>query len=207
MDALSLNKPLADATKTSAAAMSPPEPKVDLGRFHAGDPDLFQELFARVEPRLVQVIARWSQDSAHADDLLQETRVRIYKKRTAYSGSGSFTGWAAKLCLNVCRADRRMAGRDPTVPIDEHEEIAATAPSPEAELRRKRRTTVVRQALQRLDEREREAVVARYFERRSTAEIARRMQVTETVVAALLAKALRKFRCMEDVMELLLDTE
>ena len=207
MDALSLNNPPADAAKTSAAPLSPPELEVDLARFHAGNPRLFQDLFAQVEPRLVRVIARWTQDPAHADDLLQETRVRIYKKRTAYSGSGSFTGWAAKVCLNVCRADRRMVGRDPTIPIDEHEEIAAAEPSPEAELRRKRRATVVRKALDRLDDREREAVFARYFEGRSTAEIARTMQVTETVVAALLAKALRKFRCMEDVMELLLDAE
>lgn len=192
----------------NASPSLPPKPKVDLERLHAGDPAHLNELLAAAEPDLIRVIRRWAKgDQAKADDLLQETRVRIYRKRASYSGSGSFYGWAAKVCLNVCRGWERMAARCPTVAFDECDEIAADAPDPAQDLLRRSRAQVVRKALEELEERERDAVTARYFEGRSTPEVARKMGVTSKMVRTLLDRALRKLRNSEDVMGLMLDPD
>lgn len=194
------------APRGDAVPDSPPKPKVDLERLHSGDPAHLNELLSAAEPDLIRVIRRWAKgDQAKADDLLQETRVRIYRKRASYSGSGSFYGWAAKVCLNVCRGWERIADRCPTVAIDECDEIAADAPGPAQELLRHSRAQVVRKVLGELEERERAAVVARYFEERSAPEVARKMAMTPKVARTLLDRALRKLRNSEDVMALMLD--
>lgn len=207
MDAIPPNDPPAKGTpKNSSTNSSSQESKVDLDLLRAGDEKLFRELLAAAEPSLISLIARWTEENpAHAEDLLQETRIRIYRKRASYSGRGSFTRWATTLCLNLCRAHQRLQERDPTVPVDEPDDFAATDPDPEEELRSRQRVAVVEEALGRLDQRQRQAVVARYCEGRSTAEVARGMRVTEKVARTLLDKALRNLRGMDAVMELMLD--
>lgn len=183
---------------------SPPKPRVDLKRLHAGDPAHLDELLAAAEPDLTQVIRRWAKgDQAKADDLLQEARVRIYRKRASYSGSGSFWRWADRVCLNVCRAQQRLDDRCQTVALDECDEIADDAPGPVEELLLQARAEVVHKALDQLGERERDAAVARYLEGRSTCEVASKMGVTNKVARTLLDRALRRLRTSEDVMDLM----
>ena len=198
----------ASEPRTESDANTPKEQEleVDLVRLRAGDPIYLDELLSTVEPNLIQVACQWAKGNPTSlDDLLQEARIRIWRKHASYSGDGSFNGWAAKVCLNVCRAHQRLADRRRTVPIDECDEIADDAPDPVECLLRGCREEVVHQALQELDQKELDATVARYLEERTTTEVARKLGMTNRAVRALLDQALRKLRNSEDVMELLLD--
>lgn len=193
-------------TESDANTPKEQELEVDLERLRAGDPTYLDELLSTVEPDLIQVACQWAKGNPTSlADLLQEARIRIWWKRASYSGDGSFNGWATKVCLNVCRAHQRLADRHRTVPIDECDEIADDAPGPVECLLRGCREEVVHQALQELSQKERDATVARYLEERTTAEVARKLGLTNRAVRALLDRVLRKLRDSEDVMELLLD--
>lgn len=199
MDVASPTDSTAEAPKATDRLPTPAE----LERFRAADPALLRKWLAEVETRLIGTIAHWAADPSHADDLLQDVQVRIYRRRAGFSGSGPFAVWAATVCQNICRANHRMRERNPEVPIDRCPEIADDAPDPAEQFQNRRRAATVREAIERLDEREREAVVARHLEGRPTAEVARRMEVTEKVARTLVDRGFRKLRSMDDVTELM----
>lgn len=193
-----------DSTADTPKATERPPTLAELERFRAADPALLREWLAEVEPRLIGTIAGWAADPAHADDLLQEVQVRIYRRRAGFSGSGTFARWADKVCLNICRTDQRMRARNRAVPIDQCPEIADDAPGPAEQFQSRLRAATVREAVERLDEREREAVVACHLEELPTAEVARTMKTTEQVVRTLVHRGFQKLRSMDDVTEFMI---
>lgn len=77
-----------------------------------GDAAAFDELYERhasaVRRRLVQV----ARDEAAADDLLQETFLRLWTRAEQWQGTGSVAGWlmriATNLALNHLRSKHRL---------------------------------------------------------------------------------------------------
>jgi RNA polymerase sigma factor (sigma-70 family) len=60
-----------------------------------------QELFDRYSRFLLGVCMRYSSDRAEAEDILQESFLKIYFNIKEYSGTGSFTGWLRKVAVNT----------------------------------------------------------------------------------------------------------
>jgi RNA polymerase sigma factor (sigma-70 family) len=60
-----------------------------------------QELYDRYSRFLLGVCMRYSTDKAEAEDILQESFLKIYFNISDYSGTGSFTGWLRKVAVNT----------------------------------------------------------------------------------------------------------
>ena len=60
-----------------------------------------QELYDRYSRFLLGVCMRYSNDKAEAEDILQESLLKIYFNIKEYSGTGSFTGWLRKVAVNT----------------------------------------------------------------------------------------------------------
>jgi len=60
-----------------------------------------QELFDRYSRFLLGVCMRYSTDKAEAEDILQDSLLKIYLSIRDYSGTGSFTGWLRKVAVNT----------------------------------------------------------------------------------------------------------
>lgn len=58
-------------------------------------------LFDRYAPMLMGVCQRYCRTQAEAEDVLQDTFVRLFAKLSQYGFRGSFAGWARRLCVNV----------------------------------------------------------------------------------------------------------
>ncbi len=58
-------------------------------------------LFDRYAPLLMGVCQRYCRTQAEAEDVLQDTFVRLFAKLPKYGFQGSFAGWARRLCVNV----------------------------------------------------------------------------------------------------------
>ena len=188
----------------------PPELEIDLELVHAGEATQWRDLVRHVLPVVERLVGLWAGDPWQAEELAAAALLRLYEKRASYSGSGPFAAWAAVVTLNVCRAEHRLAKRDQTTPLDE-----ARTPAPpsqegadEADERiRNQRAMALGAAVDRLGKPEREAIVARFLEERSTADAARELGVTERVVRARVQRGLKQLRRMEDVAELMLLAE
>jgi len=173
----------------------------DRKRFHAGDRALFRRLVRETSPRMLRVIRGYARDDDHAADLLQACWIRIYRKRARFSGTGSFLGWALTVCRNVCRAEARKRRHGSLVRLDQHPDLPDRTPGPAEQLRSKDRAAALYAALERLRERERDAILLRILEGRSTAEVARILEVKEASVRSLVHRGLKKLRQMDWLAE------
>lgn len=78
----------------------------------AGSESMFAELVRRYERPLFAFLARCMGDLSLAEDLFQETFVKVYENRQKYSGRGSFKAWLYAIALNLCRDRKRKDLRD-----------------------------------------------------------------------------------------------
>jgi RNA polymerase sigma-70 factor (ECF subfamily) len=60
-----------------------------------------QELYDRYSRLLLGVCMRYSTDKAEAEDILQDSLLKIYLNIKDYSGTGSFPGWLRKVTVNT----------------------------------------------------------------------------------------------------------
>ncbi len=60
-----------------------------------------QVLYDKYSRYLLGVCMRYSTDKEEAEDILQESLLKIYFNISDYSGTGSFTGWLRKVAVNT----------------------------------------------------------------------------------------------------------
>jgi RNA polymerase sigma factor (sigma-70 family) len=160
----------------------------------AGMRDAFAVLVERHAQRLVQVCARFVNDGDLGAELAQETWVAVWTHRAKYRGDGRFLVWLITAARNRCRNHARRHG----VARRHVEETARAGSAPSAnqidELLLEERRRRVRDALARLPERMREAVMLRYAEELAYDEMAVALRVDESTLRSRVHHGLRLLR-------------
>ena len=79
-----------------------------------GKPKCQRELVLRFSPMLMSVARRYTPDNFTAQDILQDSLVRIIQRIDQYAGNGSFEGWMRRVVINVSlnRLDRKWVRRE-----------------------------------------------------------------------------------------------
>ncbi len=72
-------------------------------RYRNGDEDAFEMLYRRYEKPVFSFIYRILMSAADAEDLCQETFLRLVKEKKKYQVSGNFKTWIFRIALNLCR--------------------------------------------------------------------------------------------------------
>ncbi|MEO1529425.1 MAG: sigma-70 family RNA polymerase sigma factor [Planctomycetota bacterium] len=173
-------------------------------RVRGDDALAYEELVRRFEPRLVRLMRTIGPRADMAEDLAQETFMRVWRARHRYEAGAKFSTWLFTIATNVARNAARSLGRRqevnevdaPTSPerSDAAGVLAATAleasglmPTRLAE--GTERAEIVQQAVKALGERQRTALYLSRFENLSYAEIAESMGLTTKAVKSLLSRA------------------
>ena len=154
-----------------------------------GNMEAFDLIVRRNQVPLVNFIARFLGDQDAAEDLAQETFVRMFKAIKRYrSGAAKFSTWMYHITSNLCRNELRNRGRRgrffvdsvnteaPFGPDSGDEDLIATAPAhvslqPESQLERKEREHAVQSAILELPERYRLPLILRDLQDLSYEEI------------------------------------
>jgi len=92
-----------------------------MGRYAAGDPEAFDELFRRYEPRAYVFFLKRTGSPQRAEDLYQELFLRIHRSRDRYNPALAFTPWYFQIANRLLIDDRRRAFRSYEVPIEERD--------------------------------------------------------------------------------------
>ncbi len=123
-----------------------------------------------------------------AEDATQEVFLRVAKGRARWRARAKFRTLLYQITLNVCREARRRRGRDARLAsaAEVSELRVASPPDP--------RLADLAKALDGLSERQREAVVLRFYEGLDTRETARVMGCREGTVKSHLHRALETLR-------------
>ncbi len=111
---------MAGETKTVAAALRSKELRelTDSQVVQAsldGDPRAFGELVRRYDSRLLNFVYRTVGDRERAEDLVQETFVRVYRHLHRFDQSKKFSTWIYTIAGNLAKNELRNRSRNPLV--------------------------------------------------------------------------------------------
>ncbi len=176
----------------------------------------FEELVLRYQNRLVTVLAHLMGSQDLAEDLAQETFMRVYRARKKYVPGSKFSTWLFTIANNVASNARRSASRRREVQVAspagtsgstgvlgiDQMAVAASGQMPARQLDKAEMRDVVRQSLQSLNERQRMALLLNKFEDMSYADIAATMDLSPQAIKSLLSRARVQLR---EVLEPYLD--
>ena len=90
--------------------------------YQAGRVEAFEALYAALAPEIRAGLLAACRDAARADDLLQETFLRLHRARATYQPGLPVRPWVRGIARRVHLMDRRAAGRR-----DRREDAAADA--------------------------------------------------------------------------------
>jgi RNA polymerase sigma-70 factor (ECF subfamily) len=86
-----------------------------VARFLAGEKRAFGELTNRYQIRLLNFIYRTIGDRDRAEDLVQETFIRVYRHLHRFDQSKKFSTWVYTIASNLAKNELRNRSRNPLV--------------------------------------------------------------------------------------------
>jgi len=160
--------------------------------FAKGDADVWREFIDLEIPRLYGLFMdRWPNRSL-AEELLQKTVFDAVRGRGSFDPSkGSPEQWIHAIARNNIHLEIRRRASRPSINGDiiSYFNAMDTKPLPDEVLEREEMTVVVRSALNKLENKEKAVLEAKYIEELSANDIARQMNTTDKAVYSLLYRA------------------
>jgi RNA polymerase sigma-70 factor (ECF subfamily) len=167
-----------------------------------GNEDAFRRLYDDHKERVFRIAYRYTRSVQDAEDVMQETFVKAFKKIGSFSfrNNADIGTWLTSICIN-CAIDhlRKQKRRkmNATIPI---EDLIADPPagglSPEAAAENKETIRLVHDAAQQLTPKQRVAFDLRYNDHHTIREIAGLMNCSENAVKTHLWRSTQKLKGM-----------
>lgn len=91
-----------------------------------GDQDAFDGIYLRYKARLRKFIIGFVADDATAEDLLQETFLRVYQNAERYQPTSKFSSWLYRIAANLCLNELRRRRTHPLISLNQQVQFAVT---------------------------------------------------------------------------------
>ena len=162
---------------TDAAALD----RADMQRLAGGHEAALNDLMARHAQPVFQFLCRMLGNEDDANDLAQETFVRVYRHRASFRPGAKFTTWLYTIAANLARNHHRWLARHPQVSLNAESEttgqslgdvLPSSGPSPDGAVVAAERAAAVRAAVDRLPADLREVIILCEWQDLSSAEAA-----------------------------------
>lgn len=170
-------------------------------RVRDGDTAAFAQLLERYRTPVVSYLFRMVQHQGVAEELGQETFLRVYRARATYERTAKFTTWlfriATHLALNWLRdhkGEKTQESLDEEVSEGLSRQAVDRAPTTEQVMVAESRLHQVRLAVRRLPEKQRAAVMMHKYREMEYSQIARALECSESAVKSLLFRAYETLR-------------
>ncbi len=174
-------------------------------RYRDGDVRAFEVLVTRHRRPVYNFIFRFVRDAAQAEDLLQETFLRLIKGADAYEKQAKFTTWlytiARNLCVDASRRGKHRKAASLDAPINGEEDgaalidlVAGGGPAVDRQAISRELAVRIRRAVEALPDEQREIFLLREVNDLQFNEIAEIVGVPENTVKSRMRYALEKLR-------------
>ena len=182
----------------AAATTTPREDTELMRRVQLGDEAALGALMQRWELSLKAFIGRIVLNTSEAEELAQETFVRVWQQRGRYRADAPFRPWIFAIAMNLARNRLRWWKLRPLMALEDWTEVPSdSGTAAEGETRRldrAERASAVRDAIARLPTDLREAIVLFEYEQMSYAEVAEAVGASSKAVENRIARAREKLR-------------
>lgn len=154
-----------------------------MAQFQDGNESAYLEIVARFKDRLFTFIYRFVGDSAMAEDLVQDTLVKVYTHRHAYREIAKFSTWIYTIAGNLARTELRKRKRRATFSMStlgfgERElDLPSGDPAPSAVVEGRQSEQQIRRALAKLPLHFRTVIILRDVQELSYEEISKIMKI------------------------------
>ncbi len=179
------------------------EPRDLMARYCDGDASAFRELYAVVAPRLYGYLVKMARHRALADDLLQQTFLKVHRARAAYVRGADPVPWLYAIAHRTFIDEARKAQRAivkvgdgadlPEISAD----LGGQPPASRDEPADPERVQAALDALAQLPAQQREAVVLTKLDGKSVAEAA---EIAGTTVGAMKVRAHRGYEALRKLL-------
>ncbi len=132
-----------------------------IDRLREGDYGAIDEIIENYKNPLFAFILRIVNSHADAEDIFQETWLRVIRYISKFRGESKFSTWLFQIALNLCRDTKRKKKRWISVPIEDYENSLAC--EPEIDPVRIIKAQQVRKIVAELPAKMREVIVLRYY--------------------------------------------
>src|SRR5687768_3547825 len=167
----------------------------------SGNAPAFEELVLRYQNRLLTILEHLVGNREQAEDLAQETFLRVFRARDRYEPGAKFSTWLFTIANNVASNALRSRSRRREVGVPESngsesgvlslEQLAKATSGfmPTRALDKAEQAEMVRHAVAALSERQRMALLLAKFEGMSYQDIADSMDLSVQAIKSLLSRA------------------
>ena len=155
-------------------------------RFHAGDEQAFNILTLRYQEKIYWVVRRLITDHDEADDIVQDVFIRAYHSLKSFKGESSVYTWLYRIAVNLSLNELRRKTIRKTFSLEDssYEQHSTDDDTPEEAMERSERSIMIKTAIERLPEKQKQVFVLRYYEEMPYEEIAK---IVKTSVGGLKA--------------------
>lgn len=170
-------------------------------RVREGDTRSFALLLEKHRGPMLHFLYRMVQNEAVAEELTQEVFLRVYKAREKYEPTAKFTTWAFRIATHLAfnwirdgRSEKAQTSLDEDTRAGGIWQVPDRRRTVEQELLHRAKLREVREAIERLPDKQRAAVMMHKYREMEYAQIAGAIGCTESAVKSLLFRAYEALR-------------
>jgi RNA polymerase sigma-70 factor (ECF subfamily) len=159
--------------------------------FQSGDEFAFVGIYNRYKGPVYAFCLKMLADSAQAQDVMQETFLRIYENRDRLLKTDSFKSWLFTIARNQCLNSLRRSNRHLSFDVA-HETAMPSPDTPFSRMEKNEQVRFVTEFLHALKPEYREVIILREYQNLTYEEIAAVTRSTVSAVKSRLFKARKK---------------
>jgi RNA polymerase sigma-70 factor (ECF subfamily) len=164
-----------------------------IGEVAAATPEAFEELLRRYEGPVLTFCYAFVRDRASAEDMAQETFLRVFRNAARYQPVAKFTTWLYTIAANLCINELKKLKHRPSVSLDEPagddpqgtriiERLRGSARAPPSETELREAGSLIRRAIDHLPYDQRTTLIMVEYHHLQYQEIAEILGVTVSAI-------------------------
>jgi len=175
-------------------------------RFQAGDETAFEEIVNRYKNRLMNFAYRFVLDREEAEDIVQDTFLKVYQNRYAYKEIAKFSTWIYTITANLAktilrkRRNRKLFYFSRLGPEDKDMDFPSKERDAQSKIEGKFDKQAIQKAIIKLPEHFRTAIILRDIQELSYEEISNIINAPLGTVKSRINRA--RLKLQEDLQEM-----
>ena len=153
----------------------------------------FRTTVLPLSDRLFRLALRITMNRAEAEDVVQDTLLKVWEQRSQWEQINSLEAFAIATCRNRALDVLKRAGRN-TKSLDEVDDVHSPMPNVQSSMEAREQISLVRRLMDGLPEVQRTIMLLRDIEGKTYQEIAQALGISETQVKVYLHRARTKIK-------------